>query len=123
METIIIVAIIVAIFTAGVIFVNTGKPKPRLRQPADASRERDVERMNKGKCPDCGCEGTLLQGPSGGMSINVGCDACLMEFNVHAGFGTGAFAVDRNGKMSAGRAAVFGISPEEYDCNPNKAEG
>lgn len=123
METLIIVAVIVTVIVAGVIFTKTGKPKSTPRQPADAARERDVERINQGRCPECGCEGTLLNGPSGGMSINVGCDACLMEFNVHAGFGTGAFAVDRTGKMSQARARVFGIDAAEYDRNPNKAEG
>jgi hypothetical protein len=118
METIILIAIILAIFIGGAIFVrprNTpSRPADRDRPPADAGIDRDVLAVNSGNCPDCRKHGTLLAGPSGGMSMNVGCDACLMEFNVHAGFGTGAFSVDRTGKMGVGRAAVFGITPEEY---------
>ena len=34
----------------------------------------------KGKCPDCG--GDLLEGPHGGMSVNVKCEKCDSRFNV-----------------------------------------
>lgn len=39
----------------------------------------------KGKCPDCGSE-EFLQGPSGGLSVNIQCDKCKHWFN-HMGFG------------------------------------
>jgi hypothetical protein len=42
-----------------------------------------------------------------------------MEFNVGIGFGTGAFMVERSGKMGVGRARVFGITAEEYQANQN----
>lgn len=45
-----------------------------------------------GKCPDCGAEG-LLEGPHGGMSINVYCpneSGCGSRFNF-----MGPFGVDR----------------------------
>lgn len=86
-------------------------PRPVMKAPPTV--KTDVEWINEAKCPDCHNQ-SLLSGPSGGMSMNVGCNSCLMEFNVHQGFGTGAFAVDRTGKMSVGRAQVFGIEPEEY---------
>lgn len=74
--------------------------------PADA----DIEAINKGICPDCGTAGSLCGGPSGGMSQNIACDSCHMEFNVAFGFGTGAFHVERTGKLSAYRArSAFGI--------------
>lgn len=82
------------------------------------SPNNDVNSMSEGRCPDCGAS-ELLAGPSGGMSQNVGCNNCLMEFNVHHGIGTGVFGVDRTGKMDMTRASVFGISPEEYADNPN----
>ena len=78
------------------------------------SIDRDVLAINKGHCPDCRKSETLLAGPSGGMSQNVLCNNCLSEFNVHFGFGTGAFKVDRSGKASEGRAAVFGIDRDEF---------
>lgn len=110
----IIVALIVLI--PSVIVLVTGIA--RMNKVADAPQEdgrtaqerSDVAAMNKGVCPDCGAHGSLCSGPSGGMSQNVACDQCHMEFNVHFGFGTGAFQVDRTGKLSAGRArSAFGI--------------
>lgn len=118
METIILIAIILAIFIGGAIFVrprNTpSRPADRDRPPADAGIDRDVLAVNSGNCPDCRKHGTLLAGPSGGMSMNVACNNCLAEFNVHSGFGTGAFKVDRSGRLTEGRAAVFGIQQDEY---------
>ena len=83
------------------------------------SETHDVDAFNAGLCPTCGESGSLLNGPSGGMSMNVACESCLMEFNVHSGFGTGVFSVDYNGKMDLGRAAAFGITAEEFIANPN----
>lgn len=78
------------------------------------SIDRDVLAINNGHCPECRKSETLLAGPSGGMSQNVMCNNCLTEFNVHFGFGTGAFKVDRTGKATEGRALVFGIDRDEY---------
>lgn len=105
-----------AVILFGSLFIKPRPPKPAT---VIHSRNKSIERINKGECPDCGTEGSLLQGPSGGMSVNVGCQACLHEFNVHMGFGTGAFGVDRSGKMSMSRAGVFGITADEYKDNPN----
>lgn len=74
----------------------------------------DVLAMNDGQCPECRKNSTLLAGPSGGMSQNVLCNHCLTEFNVMFGFGTGALKVDRTGKATESRAAVFGIGRDEY---------
>lgn len=85
----------------------------------------DVNAMREGRCPDCGAS-ELLAGPSGGISQNIGCNNCLMEFNVHHGFGSGPFGVDRTGKMSESRAAIFGIQAEEYReivARQEKADG
>jgi hypothetical protein len=118
MDTIIIVLIVTAVIVGGMIFV-----KPRARPPVDPLNgpvntfegiDRDALAVNQGNCPDCRKSGTLLAGPSGGMSMNVACNNCLAEFNVHSGFGTGAFKVDRSGRLTEGRAAVFGIQQDEY---------
>lgn len=42
------------------------------------------------KCPDCG--GGLLEGPSGGCSINVTCDKCGHRFNIAVFMGDIAMA-------------------------------
>lgn len=86
--------------------------KEAVSKPSTASPDRDKRMIERGQCPDCG-ESDLLSGPSGGMSLNVGCNNCLMEFNVHHHFG-GVLGVDRTGKMSEGRAQVFGIQADEY---------
>jgi len=68
-------------------------------------------------CPNCG-EPSLLQGPSGGMSMNAACGSCLHEFNLGM-FDSPPLVMEARGRMDVGRAAVFGISPEEYTANPN----
>jgi hypothetical protein len=93
---------------AGTITV-TPQDKEELR------RIRDCAEINAGRCPDCGASGSLCEGPSGGMSQNIACDQCLMEFNVGFGFGTGAFLVDRTGKLSRSRGRVFGFSDADFE--------
>lgn len=98
----------------GVAYAKTGnKPKPVPAAGGDMERQSDVNAITKGICPDCGDNGSLLTGPSGGMSINVACNSCLMEFNVHGGF-NGIIGVDHSGKLTADRARLFGIGGEEY---------
>ena len=41
--------------------------------------------MGKGDCPDCG--GGLLEGPTGGLSVNVKCSLCGAKFNEMGPFG------------------------------------
>lgn len=89
-----------------------GLPRDQDDESIVSSPERDKRFIERGTCPDCG-EKNLLGGPSGGMSQNVACNNCLMEFNVHHSFG-GLLGVDRTGKLSETRAGLFGISPEEY---------
>lgn len=88
---------------------------PKAAERAPSKPKADTDWIAEGKCPDCH-QASLLEGPHGGMSQNIGCESCHMEFNVGFGFGTGPFMVDRTGKMSVGRAAVFGITPAEYEA-------
>ena len=104
-----IIAALVILGVLGFIAWNQGVPTKEALTP---SPDRDKRLMAQGTCPDCG-KNELLSGPSGGMSMNVGCNSCLMEFNVHHHFG-GILGVDRTGKMTPSRARVFGIEPEEY---------
>ena len=100
-------------------FQHAGTPRPKAEeQMKEDQGQKDIAAINKATCPDCG-SGHMLQGPSGGMAVNVACESCLMEFNVGIGFGTGAFMVKRSGKMDVGRARVFGITAEEYQANQN----
>lgn len=115
-EKYLLVAILFAGFASYIaVCFNKGSERRPQTEPTTNS---DVNAMSEGRCPDCGAS-ELLAGPSGGMSQNIGCNNCLMEFNVHHGIGTGVFRVDRTGKMDMTRASVFGISPEEYAANPN----
>jgi len=41
-----------------------------------------LECVREGKCPDCKTKGQILEGPHGGMYINVRCDACGSRFNI-----------------------------------------
>ena len=38
-------------------------------------------------CPWPGCEGHMLNGPSGGMSVNIKCDTCDRKWNLMAMIG------------------------------------
>lgn len=40
--------------------------------------------IRRGECPDCGVVG-LVEGPCGGMSMNVFCGKCGAKFNAHGG--------------------------------------
>lgn len=114
------VFIVIAAFTTALFFlvvsyaISPTRRKAAKQRAQKAEINKDIVAINNGRCPDCGTEGELLSGPSGGMSQNVGCNHCLMEFNVGFGFGTGAFMVDRTGKMDESRARIFGIQSEEY---------
>lgn len=83
-------------------------------EKAELRRIADCAAVNAGKCPDCGASGSLCEGPSGGMSQNTACDQCLMEFNIGFGFGTGAFIVDRTGRLTRERGRVFGFSDADF---------
>lgn len=112
MSTTTIIAAIILV--AWIVWACTGFKVPvRVKDEAiTSSPDRDKRMIADGTCPDCGKK-ELLGGPSGGMSQNIGCNSCLMEFNVHHPFG-GILGVDRTGKMSEARAQVFGIQPDEY---------
>jgi hypothetical protein len=48
---------------------------------AEIALEKRIEgALMKGKCI---CGGTLLEGPSGGMAVNVLCDTCSGRLNVY----------------------------------------
>lgn len=64
-------------------------------------------------CPDCG-KGPILAGPSGGLAQNIACDSCLAEFNIGL-FDSPPVVIERRGRMTVQRAAIYGISPEEYE--------
>lgn len=107
------IAVGLTIPVAMIVGNHLARQRRETTRPATAeeiARNADTAAIEKGLCPDCGAAGSLCTGPSGGMSQNIACDQCHMEFNVHFGFGTGAFQVDRTGKLSAYRArSAFGI--------------
>lgn len=46
-----------------------------------------------GACPDCG--GSLLQGPCGGLAMNLMCSVCAHEFNIGFGLDGQPFFLER----------------------------
>lgn len=58
----------------GLVVINeTGRSLPEVT-------EKEDEIIRKNICPDCG--GSLLEGPHGGLSVNVKCEKCNTKFNV-----------------------------------------
>ncbi len=41
-----------------------------------------LECVRKSKCPDCHAKNSMLEGPRGGMNVNVKCKNCGSKFNV-----------------------------------------
>lgn len=74
----------------------------------------DLDWFKEGFCPSCH-QPSLVHGPAGGMSLNVGCANCGDEFNTHWSLGAGPIGIERTGKMTDDRARnVFGIDPGSY---------
>lgn len=59
----------------------------------------EVADLDACKCPDCGSE-SFLEGPHGGMSVNIMCSACGAKFNVVPGI-FGSFGKQRIGRPDA----------------------
>lgn len=55
---------------------------PSMKSP----KEQVSNTLAKGDCPCCECLGCLLEGPTGGMSVNVMCSMCGSRFNIAAFF-------------------------------------
>lgn len=56
----------------------------REHDPADDLSQAAVAWINEtaGLCPECR-RGALAEGPAGGISLNVRCQSCGAEFNLH----------------------------------------
>jgi tRNA(Ile2) C34 agmatinyltransferase TiaS len=57
-----------------------------VQQPNETVKETDSCKLynlleSTGSCPDCGGE-DFLEGPSGGMSVNISCEKCGTRFNL-----------------------------------------
>ncbi len=48
----------------------------------DAAVERGEDAQSAALCPYPGCEGHMLSGPEGGMSVNIKCDTCERKWNL-----------------------------------------
>jgi DNA-directed RNA polymerase subunit RPC12/RpoP len=60
----------------------------------------EVMMLDDGKCPDCG--GTrFLEGPHGGMNVNVKCAGCGSKFNLVPGL-AGGFGKERISQKGGG---------------------
>jgi len=49
-------------------------------------------------CPECGAEYTMLEGPRGGLAINIKCSECGMVFWTTRYSGFGAYPISFEGK-------------------------
>ena len=58
--------------------------------------QTEVEAMDSGECPDCGNTG-FLEGPHGGMCVNIMCASCGARFNILPGM-KGFFGKQRIGR-------------------------
>jgi len=74
---------------------NLSSSSSKVRNDLNASTTEDAEIADKDRlcasidrntCPDCKSVGTFLQGPCGGMSMNIMCAECGSKFNWCAGF-------------------------------------
>lgn len=116
-NVLVIVCIVMALVSLSVIVGACAEIKARDKakriQREPVGQSGDVYALQKGHCPAC-TSPALLSGPSGGMSMNVACNSCLMEYVAHASFGGALFRVDRSGPMTEERARTFGIDVAEY---------
>lgn len=104
-----------ALLAAGLVGLMWRSHRQNKRRPALAktpSEQADKANIRAGICPDCG-QKKLLEGPGGGMSLNIACDNCLSEFNVGFGFHGEIFLFERMGKLTYARARLYGIGPEQ----------
>jgi hypothetical protein len=73
------------VLTAG----NTFQPPHRTYKNGERLSDGEADVLEEGGCPDCGHR-QLIQGPSGGFSVNVYCadeQNCGSRFNVMGPFG------------------------------------
>lgn len=116
-STPLVVATVTLCFIAAVVgyFAARSDPKPKRKPPIVDSDGRQMpalefDKDRKALCPNCG-EPTLLGGPEGGLSQNAACSSCLHECNL-VNLPGGPFVEEQRGKMTKGRASVFGLEGE-----------
>jgi hypothetical protein len=57
-------------------------PFTRSEKSGDDLTPWEKEQIAKGFCPDCEHKDTLMEGPRGGLSVNVRCSYCGNKFNI-----------------------------------------
>lgn len=55
--------------------------------------DQEIHDLDGGMCPDCGGK-KFLEGPHGGMSVNIECSKCGARFNIVPGL-AGGFGKER----------------------------
>ncbi len=58
--------------------------------------DAEVAALDDGRCPDCGRE-KFLEGPHGGLSVNIKCAGCGAKFNIVPRL-AGSFGKERIGR-------------------------
>ena len=59
----------------------------------DQKREMWIDIHMRAKCPECGAEDSMLEGPHGGLAINIMCSQCKMVFWTVPFAGFGAYPI------------------------------
>lgn len=80
----------------------------------------ECAKLAKSFCPDCGHYNSLLEGPTGGMSVNTLCEHCHSEFNI-AMINPGTFGGknkvvvmgERISHKYHGRTYMYGLKPKQ----------
>lgn len=84
------------------IFFPDKRVSPTTSNDGDHLSPSEELKFYKGLCPDCSNRESMLEGPSGGGSINVLCKNCHSEFCV----GIGVMRISDKGR---GRYAMYGL--------------
>ena len=106
----VIIIVIVGAIVGGYVYRRQCR-KAYVHTPVIPNPEKteEAQLMNSGICPHCREHDRLLQGPSGGVGMNVLCQSCLKEYTVFVAPG-GIFKVDTIGKIGEARARdIYGL--------------
>ena len=61
----------------------------------EQKKEFWIDIHHRAKCPECGAIDSMLEGPHGGMAINIKCSECKTVFWTTPFAGFGAYPISR----------------------------
>jgi len=66
-------------------------------------KEMWIDIHYRSKCPECGAIDSFLQGPRGGLAVNIKCKYCHIVFWTTPFFGFGAYPINIDNPSHGGR--------------------